>query len=263
MILPKSYLDETCGVRPGANQESFNNIIYTIWYMIARVRQGNLDKSDMDALIKHINLNTDEHGLYTPKNSHDNITYKIIASKVFHLNRSPKMNFWQAIKQIGIYRAWDVITYGAIFGPKILKPFFYLLLWIPSLQMIQACASGKKIRPDWINDGKHSRILWWWRRKKLIRIDEAPTVIYKTWELYGGGEMQSRHMQNDGTHLSVFRLYALKDEFKIFKLTAKICRSIMIRRYGKDYTYEIINKYFRDRNHPVIPMWKGHGDILE
>ena len=80
MILPSEYVDETCGVRPAPNHPSFNNVIYTAWYLIARERQGKLNKPDIDAMMKHLTENDDRHGLYKPKNSHDNITYKMILS---------------------------------------------------------------------------------------------------------------------------------------------------------------------------------------
>ena len=141
MILPNKYVDKTQGVRPGPNMQSFNNIIYTAWYHIARKEQGTMDEKDRASLEKHIVLNTDEYGLYKPKNSHDNITYKLILSKVFKLDCEPHMSFSQAIKDIGFYRIWDVITYGAIFGPKLLRPLFSMLLFIPALQMIQEVSS--------------------------------------------------------------------------------------------------------------------------
>ena len=261
MILPNKYVDKTQGVRPGPNMQSFNNIIYTAWYHIARKEQGTMDEKDRASLEKHIVLNTDEYGLYKPKNSHDNITYKLILSKVFKLDCEPHMSFSQAIKDIGFYRIWDVITYGAIFGPKLLRPLFSMLLFIPALQMIQAVHSEGKIRPMMFepNIGRWK----WWFGKKFVKEEFDPNVqiTYKHWLCRDGDIRVSRHMQNDGKHLAVFRLYAFKDLFW-FKLANKVCKKMLVKRYGQDYTYEIVNRYFRDRKHPLISMWKGYGDIL-
>jgi hypothetical protein len=261
MILPKAYVDETGGVRPGPNQGSFNNIIYSTWYTIARKEQGSLTASDTDALIKHLALNDTEDGLYKPKNSHDNLTYKVIASKIFGLDVTDDMSFLKAIKDIGFYRFWDVITYGAVFGPKLLRPLFSILLFIPALQMIHGVHSEGKIRPTHFEKG--GLFPWWFRSKALVKeeFNEGNQVTYKTWTDYKGRTQVTRHMQNDGKHLAVFRLYALKDFFW-FKLCNKVVKKMLIARYGEDYTFEIINKYFRDRKHPLIKMWEGHGDIL-
>jgi hypothetical protein len=262
VILPNKYLDKTSGVRPAPMEPSFNNIIYTAWYHIARKEQGNFSQADMVALEKHIALNQDPDGLYKPKNSHDNITYKIILSKVFKLDCEPHMNFLAAVKSIGFFRIWDVITYGAVFGPKYLRWFFRILLFIPALQMIQAVHNKGKIRPTLFDKGV-GRFPWWFLPKKLIKEEfvEANQITYKYWDCYDGEERVTRHMQNDGKHLAVFRLYAFKDFFW-FKLANKVCKKMLIKRYGQDYTYGIVNRYFRDRKHPLIAMWKGHGDIL-
>lgn len=261
MILPQVYVDKTKGVRPGPNMQSFNNIIYTAWYHIARKEQGNINSADMDALHKHLSLNDTPEGLYAPKNSHDNITYKLILSKAFKLNLEPHMSFSRAIKDIGIFRIWDVITYGAIFGPKLLRPLFRMLLFIPALQMIQSVYAEGKVRPMMFekNIGRWK----WWFGKKLIKeeFSEPMQITYKHWMCRDGQERVSRHMQNDGKHLAVFRLYAFKDFFW-FKIANKICKRRFIKTYGQDYTYGIVNRYFRDRKHPLIAMWKGHGDIL-
>jgi hypothetical protein len=263
MILPKSYVDSTSGVRPGYKQESFNNIVFLTWYLIARKQQKTLDDKDLYALKRHIDLNNDKDGLYIPKNSHDNVTYKMILSKVFGLNVTEDMNFFSAIKQIGFFRIWDVITYGSVFGPKLLRPLFKLFLFIPALQMVHAAKVpiDGKVRPKWI-DGKHSRIFWWFF-KTLEKEEKTPTQTIKHWITMWGSTHVSRHMQNDGKHITVFRLYALRNEFGIFKRTAKKVRKIYIEKYGEDYVYEILNNYFQDRNHPLIPMWKHHGDLLK
>ena len=253
------------GVRPGPNQSSFNNIVFSYWYHVARTQQGQFNQQDLDALKKHINDNKDEHGLYAPKNSHDNITYLMLSKKSFHIGSTDDMDFWTAIKEMGVFRIWDVITYGAVFGPKYLRWFFRLFLFIPCWQMVSAIKSEGKTRPKWFEfDRPHySRILWWFKKRELVKEDVQPTITYKTWRLKDGTERVSRHLQNDGKHLAVFRLYGLMNELPAFKKCAQKCRTLLIEKFGPDYTYEIINNYFQDRKHPVIAMWKGHGDILK
>lgn len=260
-MLPKEYIDSTYGVRPGPNQESFNNIVYSVWYSVAKIRKGNLTNDELVMLERHLRLNNTPEGLYKPKNSHDNITYKVVAAKVFGLPYISSMNFWRAIKDIGIFRIWDVVTYGAVFGPKLLRPFFKMMLWLPALQMIYACATAGKVRPMMFGDGEHSRYKWWFR-KKLQLVEHNDNMTIKHWILPDGSKRATRHMTNDGKHLAIFRLFALKD-LPFFGLCARICRRILIKRYGPDYTYEIINRHFLDRNHPIIPLWKDQGDLLK
>jgi hypothetical protein len=264
VILPREYLDITLGVRPGPNQESFNNIIYTFWYILIRQLSGNLTKSDLDGLITHIKMTNDEHGLYKPKNSHDNISYKLFCSLLYHVGDIQNMSFITAITKVGIFRLDDVITYGAIFGPKLLRPIFKLFLWFPALRMIIACYRKEKIRPAMYRSKKNypNRYKWWFKKRTLQKVIIRPTVTYKHWKLENGEIKITHHRQNDGKHLAVFRLYTLRNKFTIFDICAKICKKILIKRYGEDYTYEIIQKYFDDQNHPLIAMWKNHGDIL-
>lgn len=265
MILPKSYLDDTMGVRPGPEQGSFNNVIFSYWYTVARKEQGKLNNPDLDALKIHLELNDDGYGLYKPKNSHDNITYKMLAQKTFKIGSTDDMNFWKAIKDIGFFRIWDVIIYGAVFGPKLLRPLFKLFLFIPCMQIVDAIKKKEKIRPSWYdkNDFKNSRILWWFRKRELINEEPHGPTMLKDWKLSNGEVRRSAHMQNDGKHIALFKLYELRKEFPIFERCAQKCRKLLIDRYGKDYGYEIVNNYFMDRKHPVIAMWKGHGDILK
>ena len=262
MNLPKEYIDETYGVRPAPNQPSFNNIIYLAWYIIARKILGKLSQYDLDAMNKHLELNNDKYNLYKPKNSHDNITYKMILLVLFGDINKANMSFSEALKET-FFRPWDFITYGSVFGPKLLRPFFWLFLWIPVLQMIHACWTEGKVRPKWFGDGELSR--WrWWLKAELVKIEETDIITYKHWKLPNGEIRISRHMQNDGKHLAIFRLYALKNNLPPFKICARICRHILMKRYGKDYASKIVENYFIDRNHPLIFMWsKIDGDILK
>ena len=263
MNIPKEYIDETYGIKPAPNTDSFNNIIFLAWYMIARKQNGDFDNVDFDSMLKHLELNDDGNGLYEPKNSHDNVTYKLVLDKVFSLDQKKNMDFFTAVKDVGLFRIWDIILYGHLFGPTLLKPLFSLLMFIPALQAIEATYNDGKVRPKWFGDGKISRYKWWFKRKKLVKEEFRNQITYKTWELKDGSQMTSRHMQNDGKHLAIFKLFAFRDKSLAFRIASKICRSMFIARYGEDYTYEILKNYFIDQNHPVPPLWKGHGDLLK
>ena len=266
MDLPKEYIDETYGVRSAANAPGFNNIVFTAWYHVYKKHNKNMTTDDFSSLVAHLKLNNDEYGLYKPKNSHDNITYKMILVELFGLQKDNDMSFIQASKDAGFYRIGDIITYGYSFGPKLLKPLFGLLLFIPALMMIEAVYNEGKVRPHLIeSDSSDSRFPWWFLPKTLVKEYSAvnDTQIHKEWKDYKGRTRITRHMQNDGKHLAIFRLYALKDKSLVFKLTSRICRSILIKRYGENYTSEIIKNYFIDRNHPLIKLWENNGDILK
>lgn len=267
MKLPIEYIDDTFGVKPGKDQDSFNNIVYAAWYHLARAEKGTFSETDHDSLVAHLALNNDEHGLYKPKNSHDNISYKIILNEVFKLKFDKKMSYFRAILDIGLFRIWDVILYWFIFGPKGFRWMARPFLFIVGLQMIEAAYKKDKIRPKIFDakDPANQRFPWWYLPKKQVGKGEGlgGVYIYKYWKDYRGNERTTRHMQNDGKHLLIFKLYAFQHKSLTLRITAKICRKILTSRYGTDYTYGVLNRYFLDREHPVPPMWKNTGDILE
>ena len=254
--LPKEYIDASFGIKPAPNQDSFNNIIYSTWYIFARKLKGQLTEKDVLLYKRHLILNEDKHGLYAPKNSHDNITYKILGSKILGLNMHKNMNYVQTIKDIGFYRIWDVIMYAYFYGNSFVKLLLTPFLILPALQMIEAVGNEGKVRPDWYEENGSGRLKWWFKAKKLIKLEQTPNKIIKTWKLPNGDIKNTYHMQNDGKHLSIFKLYILKEESFIFKITAKICDKLLLKEYGENYTYKVIKRYFDDQNHPLIKEWE-------
>lgn len=260
--LPSEYIDETYGVRPGPNQESFNNIIYSTWYVLAKKLKGTLDSDDLSYYTTHIELNEDKNGLYKPKNSHDNVMYKLIGNKALNMFYDRNISYFAAIWAVGLYRIWDVILISHIKAPKWLKVLLTPLLIIPCIQMILSCKSEGKVRPTMFNSGRDSRILWWFKKKTLTLTKYTRNSTIKTYSIGPDITKTIRIELNDGKHLALFKLFVFQDESFILKQTAKICQKMLVKRYTWDYTYEMINQYFLDENHPVIKEWRDIGNIL-
>lgn len=265
MSLPQYYLDENKGVRPAPYQESFNNIIYTYWYYQGQKLNKNCDSVDIAQLQNYVNKTQDKDGLYKPKASHDNMSYLLIAKETLDIKiKKPKL--LKTIKHIGWYRVWDVVLYTYLLGNPFLRFLAFLFLPITCLQLIQSVASKGKIRPS-LFDSNKPRWKWWFLPKKML-VEESEAkiegksirvVYYKTWN----GKIKAvRKMQNDGKHLALFKLYAFKDRNFMLKLTAKICDKIYKKKYGDQYPYKIIKKYFLDKNHPDIEVWSKVNENL-
>lgn len=252
------YWDNTGGLRPGPNVESFNNVVYSTQYVIGRKIKNQLSDQDIDLYTTHMSLTEDENGLYKPKNSHDNITYKIVGLDALNLTTERPMNLLRAVIDIGP-RPWDWILYSWVFGGKITRFIASFLLFIPCLQILQAVNKKEKIRPKlWDNRWK-----WWYLPKTLLQVDERPTQTIKTWETKYMDELQrTRHMQNDGKHIALFKLYYGKDKSWQFKLTAKLAHKIFVSRYGEEYVHGVMKRYYMDQKHPNIEVYKGIKDFL-
>lgn len=255
--LPSEYIDSSYGIKPAPNQDSFNNIIYSTWYIFARKYKGELTQKDIELYKKHLDVNADSNGLYAPKNSHDNITYKILGSKLLGLEYHKNMSYFATIKEIGFYRIWDVIMYAYLYGNKLVKFLLAPFLVLPALQMIEAISNEGKVRPDWFEENGSGRLKWWFKGKKLLRLEHTPNKVIKTWQMPNGDVKYTYHMQNDGKHISIFKLYILKEESFIFNLTAKICDKILLKKYGENYTHKVIKRYFDDQKHPLIKEWEN------
>lgn len=269
MIIPRDYVDpDNLGItskKYNPDEKEFNLIVFLYWYVKQRQVSGKLNTYDLDSLKYHLDKTNDDDGLYTLKNSHDNIKYKMLSKMNFHIGKIEDMSFFKAIIGAGIQRFWDIPIYGAVFGPKYLRWLFVPLLWISALFMIYSIRDKEKVRPDWFRFKKNydHRIFWWFKRSKLKSMAVQPTKTYKHWILKNGDIKVSVHMNNDGKHLNLFLVDQLRHKFAAMKWCAKIVRNDLIKRYGDDYAAVIIQQYFEDQNHPLIPMWKGHGDILK
>lgn len=256
----KEYFDSTYGLRPGPNVESFNNVVYSTQYIIGNTYKASLDNDILLEYEYHITKNADSYGLYIPKNSHDNLTYKIIGSKFLGKDYHKSMNLKAACKGIG-FRLWDWILYAFWLGSPLVRFTASLFLWIPALQAIESFTKKEKIRPTMF-DKNLPRWKWWFRSKKLTHVQEYPTYVINEWEDYSGSRRYTRHMMNDGKHIWLFKLLILRKESRLFALVAKVCDNYFVKRYGEEYAYVIMRSYFQDQNHPNIDLFKGIKRIL-
>lgn len=240
MIEYIDYLDETGGVAPEKNHPSFNNILYSYYLLLGLKLSGKLKHQDVLIYENHINQNLTKEGLYKPKSSHDNMTafYLALRTFVLYYDRDGFIKYPNLLLvwwNIGLHRIWDVLLYWYIssgfYGRLFLTPFMIL----PCLLMISACYEKKTIRPE-----LHERI----------------------WLRLQGKSYETRLVLNSGKPLSVIKLNYLKNKGFIFKITANICKKILVKRYGVEFMHELLYILFNDKNHPAIAAWKGIKDPI-
>lgn len=248
--------DETGGLRPAPKQESFNNIVYSTQNIIGKITKKELTNDDLDLYIQHVTLNSDVKGLYKPKNSHDNLFYKIIGSRVLSLGYEKNMSLLGALKSV-LLRPYDWFMFGYLLGNPVIKAVCKPLLFIPCAVMILSVLKKEKVRPKlW------ERLPYFLHKKKLVKLEKKATRVIKTWRLPDGKEIQTFHMQNDGKHLTLFKLYAFRRDNFMFDITAKICHNLYKKRYGEEYAYHIMKNYFEYQQHPNIELFKNVKDLL-
>ena len=259
MVDYQEYLDETNGINPSIGADSFNNIVYSTELVLGKTLQGTITEEDLELYKSHIKLNEDPHGLYVPKNSHDNITSKMMGSLFLGLDLHEKMDFFNAIKGANFHPR-DVILYGFTLLEGLPKRICGAFLWLVGLIMIQSCVKKYKVRPK-----LRDRIKFILDRKKK-KIQEYPTFTgygrVENWKMSDGSTFQLNYYQNDGKILTVIRLLALSDESIQLKITAKICAYLLKLRYGDDYMYNMLREYFQTNDHPSIEAWKNVENIL-
>jgi hypothetical protein len=254
--IPSAYIDETGGIRGEKNQDTFNNVVYTFWYCMAKYIKGTIEESDIQQLRNHLVLNGAEQGNYLPKMSHDNITYWLLANEFWNLKLPPKFNL-KMLRAVWA-RPWDLALYTYVLTPGPLKLLFKPFLCFTAMHILHACKVGEKTRPSLL---RSDRKYWWFRKKKLVQVDHSRGYqTVKVWEDYKGCTRFTYHMLNDGKHLSIFKLLVFGH---LFPKTKEKCRLVLRERFGAAYTAAIIGRYFKDRRHPVIKQWYDTRDILE
>jgi hypothetical protein len=256
--LPDIYVTPEYGVSndPIKYYTGENAIVFTAWYHLGRDIKGVFNLKDTEAMNIFLEASKDEHGLYARKNSHDNITYKMLLSKHFNLGLEDEMSSLEAIKSVGL-RVWDMILYFRFFGPKYLRWLAMPLMFIPALQAIHSAYVQGKIRPAW------ERRWWWWHfPKKEIKREYIRNFHCITWENFKGEHHRLCYYQNDGKHLSLFKSFVLKKFSLSFWIASKIIKKIYLDRYGEDYGYVILHNYFGAVYRPVTDMYREHGDFL-
>ena len=259
--IPQEYLDSTTGIKPAPTQESFNNIVYSTQNLIGHVLKASLDNEIIGYYDNHIQQNNTPEGLYNPKNSHDNITYKLLGSKVLNRGYEKNMSLLKACIDIGP-RPYDWILYAYLMGSPIVRFIAQFFLFIPALQCVDGIFSAGKIRPKMF-DKNIPRYKWWFLKKEFVQVKVFATYNLMEWIDYKGNKQFTRHMMNDGKHICLFKLLILKKESKVFAFIANICHNNLVKRFGDEYGYVIMKKYFEDQNHPNIELYKGIKDILK
>lgn len=255
--MDKEYYDDTFGLLPEKGTLSFNNIVYSVQYNIGRKLKKLPPNPDLEYLKLHIHLTHSFMGGYVPKNSHDNITYKIAALQEYpEINKY--MNPKYLSKKIGWYRIWDVIIYHFLYEQNVIKQFIYSsLMFIPAIQTLFSVYSKHKIRPKLWKD----RWKWWYLPKKELDYYEYATFTQKTYET-PFGKKEANFFQNDGKHISLFKIRMLKNKSIFYKLIVGICHRRYVSVYGRNYAHKVFKRYFRDQNHPVIGVYENLNDFL-
>lgn len=255
------WYDNTGGLKSDIGEESFNNIVYSTYYVIARKLSGKLNQKDIDDYVLHNTMNEDSNGLYSPKNSHDNLTTKICGNKFLGLPYHKNMNLLEACKSAN-WHPKDVILYGFELGSPIIKNLCRLLLFIPALACIIACLTRWKVRPKVFDRDVPRWRLWLdFKRVYLGRFEQR--VGYKDEYLLSNGKIYTVYFhQNDGKLLSVIKLLTFKKESLILSLTGKLCQYILIKRYKQAYMYQLIGNYFKNPQHPATLAWGEVNDSI-
>lgn len=230
--LPQDYLDDTFGIRPAPKQESFNNIIFLLEYLLAIDFQGKKQPIHKEWWKKHWELNLDENGLYKPKNSRDNLYAKIMGDQ-YLLGRS-QLSLNECLKHIN--RVTDVVLWTLILGGFWAKLAVIPLIPLMLVEVVYSIAKEGKVRPK-----IHERILWTLQGKKY---NLTRTI-------------------NDGKILYIMSLWALSGKYRLFYYLEKLCSSILKKRYGENYFAEMLKVYFKDKDHPIIKEWEKIKETLD
>lgn len=251
-LLPIIYRENNFGVKAIPEQNNQENpIVFLTWWTIGLLLKHMMNKTEMNYTLKHLKLMNLPGELYARKNSHDNITYQMLLKKTLKLEVKPDLN--KICKEIGWFRLPDLIFYGRLSESFITRLICFILMPITFLQMYVSATSKGKVRPAYIED---KRFLWWHRRKKLIEIENTGNIIIKTWKFKDDAVKQTKHMQNDGKHIVLFKLLILNN-----KLMNKIFDKIYVKKYGQNYIYRVLYTYF-GKSHPAADVYKGINNFL-
>lgn len=252
------FFDSTMGLRPERTAESFNNIIYTTQYALGEQAVAG-DTTFTRNLYMHIGANQDANGLYLPKASHDNQTYLMLACLHFKMPfYLEKTKFLPLIFKTGILRPWDTILYAYLLAPKPLKWLLTPLTLLPVLQSLHSAYVGVKTRPVWYKRPFKALLF-----PKLVSSIPIFAGTLETYKLYDGTFYDIRRIQNDGTHLAAFKFKVLKNQNFLFSLGARLCDTILTKKYGSKYMAHIMNNYFPESDHPNRVIYSGIEDFLK
>lgn len=259
MIDYKKHLTPTSGIthREG-DFGGFNEICFLVWLMVGLKRKGLYGEAESEIYNKHIELTEDETGGYKPKNSHDNLTYKICGSYLLGRDDHKRIKLLPLLLRVW-YRPSDLVFYSFLLGGPVLRFLAGLCLPILAWFALHAAKSEGKIRPQLIDfeDPKASRLWFYLRKKKYLTTSMRRDGWVKTYQMSDNFFYYLRLHQNDGKHLYTFKLMVLAEKSKLMKLTFKKYSAIMKERYGEDYLHKVLFNYLGDKEHGAVKAWEG------
>jgi len=251
------YLDDYCalGPTPENPNSSFNNIVFSGQFLLAEKKLG-LHPNFESLVTKHLNFTNDEFNGYKPKNSHDNIIWKMACLKA--LGREEEintMNYWELAKG---KHPRDMILFGFLIKEGFSKLPFLLLMWFPMFEIVRGILNRGKVRPAFWDslDTLKFRLKASLGFYEEISSEQSPYHIDDVSIMYrvDGGNRPVHYMMNDGKHLSLARLYLL-NSYIIFKPFIYICKLLYKFKLGKRYQSLIFDRFFRSQNHPVQQIY--------
>ena len=249
----KPWLDDFNGIKPKIGQESFNNVLFSAEFLIALKEL----KSDQFKLVSadftdHVKSLQDEHGGYSPKNSHDNLLALAVG-----LQAMDSVNPMQLGELLKGQHPRDKILIRHVVSPNILT---WLLLPLALLDMYRALVSSGKVRPKFWD----SFSIFMFRVKALFGVIKP----YRSEDIFGGiadyydynGKSERIiKVQNDGKILNLLRLYGLK-KYGILKPVIRFFKKQYIKRMGKDFQSVLFANYFEEYEHPVREVYRRLDD---
>ena len=252
----KRWLSPFYGVKPHTDtNDSFNDVLFSAELILAKKELGELDDLDKYYFRKHIDVLEDENGLYSPKNSHDNLTGKLSALRALGWSdREKAMSLKHMVKG---KHPRDIIMYGFLKGNGLVKYLCLILMPLVILDMFRA-VFDVRVRPAFTE-----KKFFWFRVKAmlgLLEFKERKEVRsgYHMWYKWGtenGGYQSVRYTQNDGKILNLLRLNMLREYF-YFKPIVRLFKMLYNKRMGKDFQTQLFESYFIEKNHPVTSAFR-------
>ena len=243
------WLGDFYGIKPHRNKHdgSFNNIVFSTEYIMARLESKTLVQEDLTLYLSHIHLTNTPDGLYAPKSSHDNLTAKITGLLAV---QSKKVNEIDLSKAAKGQHPRDRILYGFLLRGNI---FDAMLLPLALLDIVRAILDSGKVRPKfWDN----------WETFKFRAKAKLGLIKPNRTEKIFGGEAdifvltEERvikriiRVQNDGKILNLLRLNALR-KFKLLRPFVRLCKRLYIKKLGPNFQSVLFANYFEEVDHPV------------
>lgn len=258
-VMKKQYDDwigPFYGIKPHRSEHdgSFNNIVYTVELGLALQLLNGSKGESVELMLNHVVLTSDINGGYAPKNSHDNLTAKIVGLlSVNDIYRLTNMDRKELSKG---KHPRDRILYGFWIGKGLSSIVCSILLPFALLDIVRSILSPGKIRPKWFNSWKDFKIRFGAKLGIYKHIKTVP-ITGGLAEYYQVGDVEERiiYVQNDGKILSLLRLNTMKSNF-LLKPFVRFCKKLYIKKVGKNFQTVLFRNYFSEHDHPVRMAYK-------